>query len=104
MQSIEYLVGSWKVLDLFVLHLIVLFVQNFDFVSDEEVLQEEVNDSCEWQWEEKNGFGSFGEAVTTPNGALIRAFKLWLKITYFHREVDLSNAIGSDRLEGSPSG
>ena len=56
----------------------VLFVQNIDFVSDEEVLQEEVNGSCEWQWEENNGFGSFGKAVTAPNGALLRAFRWWL--------------------------
>ena len=33
----------------------VLSVPSFDFVSDEEVLQEKINDSCEWQWEENNG-------------------------------------------------
>ena len=55
----------------------VFSVTSFDFVSEDEVLQEEVNDSCEWQWEENNGFRSFGKAVTTPNGALIRAFKSW---------------------------
>ena len=46
-------------------------------------MQEEAIDTCELQWEENFGLGSFGKAVTTSNAALIRAFKLWLSITYF---------------------